>query len=213
MTLDYEESIYGTDVKPEDLELSHLKDDSVELILQTMNAVYFRTPYCKDLKLQHETLMIDIITQEMRIFNRLIKYINENIMDVIEVTKLCAKLYCMIAMAEVAITQKFVRPIFTTEKCIRIVNGRHSLVELIRKFAPNSAEIDLEQNNLINILHSPNASGKSIYMKQIAIICLLAHIGSFVPGDECVISLLLLFISLLFIMNSSSNSLVLIDEF
>ncbi len=134
-------------------------------------------------------LLKDIIGHEIEIY-RLIEYIQENIQDLVQINKICQKLDCMIAMATVSITREFVKPTFTTEKLIHIVNGRHPLVKQIRKFSPNSTSIRDDEKNYINILNSPNASGKSIYMKQIAFICYLAHIGCFVPADECLIGLM-----------------------
>lgn len=226
--------VFGTDLKMEDLNLEGLENDQIELVLQTVDAIYFRTFFCKELNLQYEMLLTDIISHEMRIFYRLIKYIQENIADLIQINKICAKLDCMIAMAGVSISRGFTKPIFTTEKRIQIINGRHPLVEQIRKFSPNSTDIRDEQQNFINILNSPNASGKSIYMKQIALICYLAHVGCFVPADDCVVTLLDSIYSRIYcqesiyqgqssfmidlaqmskvVMNSSSNSLVLVDE-
>ena len=116
---------------------------------------------------------------------------------------------CLISMASIAISKKYVRPTITTEKKLQIINGRHPLVETLKQFTPNTTIIDEEHNNFIHVLNAPNASGKSVYMKQViynefklfnkvsfiyieqvASICFLAHIGCFVPADKCTISLL-----------------------
>ena len=84
----------------------------------------------------------------------------------------------------------FVRPIITPEnKDLVIKNGRHPLLEKCTNFVvPNSTE-NLEEECPIHIITGPNSSGKSIYLKQIALIIYLSHIGSFVPADEAIIPL------------------------
>lgn len=112
--------------------------------------------------------------------------------------------------------------------------GWHILVSLHRKCVPNDTLVTIDKKNLINILIAPNASGKSVYMKTVAQITYLAHIGSYVPATKAQISVVdaiytrmhcpeSLFLgksSFLIelqqlsnvIMNSSSRSLILIDE-
>ena len=73
---------------------------------------------------------------------------------------------------------------------IRIVNGRHPIVEraLKNSFIPNNVLLDSDRNRLL-IVTGPNMAGKSTYMRQVALITLMAHIGSFVPADEAEIGI------------------------
>jgi DNA mismatch repair protein MSH5 len=109
------------------------------------------------------------------------------------------------------------------------------LVEQIREYVPSTTIIDGTNRHFINIINAPNASGKSVYMKQVALICYMAHIGCFVPADECTVMLLDSIYTRIYtpesvyqcesafmadlqqmskvIINSSSRSLVLVDEF
>jgi dsDNA-specific endonuclease/ATPase MutS2 len=69
---------------------------------------------------------------------------------------------------------------------IRITTGRHPVIERItsgEKFIPNDTSIDTKKQNIL-IITGPNMAGKSTYMRQVALIVLLAQIGSFVPADE-----------------------------
>lgn len=227
--------VVGSDLKIDEMNLTTMKDDYIELILQTIDAVYFRTPNTKKLNDQYAEKLADIIGHEMRIFSRLITFINENMAELIEISKICAKLDCLVSMSSVAMTNKFVKPIITTEKTLEIVNGRHPLVEQIREFIPSTTIINEDKQNYINIINAPNASGKSVYMKQVAMICFMAHIGCFVPADSCRINLLHSIYTRIYspesvyqgqsafmadlqqmskvIMNSTNRSLILIDEF
>jgi DNA mismatch repair protein MutS len=81
-------------------------------------------------------------------------------------------------------------PKISEEPVIRIVNGRHPIVEhsLKNGFIPNDVLLDLDKNRLL-IVTGPNMAGKSTYMRQVALITLMAHIGCFVPADEAEIGI------------------------
>ncbi|MBM4430605.1 MAG: DNA mismatch repair protein MutS [Chloroflexi bacterium] len=94
------------------------------------------------------------------------------------------------ALAEVALSRRYVRPALTTDQAIHIVNGRHPVVELTlheEPFVPNDTHLSPEE--AILVITGPNMSGKSTYLRQVALIVLLAQIGSFVPADSAEIGL------------------------
>src|SRR5690606_20586018 len=77
----------------------------------------------------------------------------------------------------------FTKPIITDENKIEILNGRHIVVESINnKFVPNSTEFNKKSS--IHILTGPNMSGKSTYIRQVALIVYLAQVGCFVPAEK-----------------------------
>lgn len=90
------------------------------------------------------------------------------------------------ALAETAAVNRYVCPEIHEGGQIHILEGRHPVVEqlaLSDRFIPNDTELDLESNRLV-ILTGPNMGGKSTYLRQIALIVLMAQIGSFVPAGE-----------------------------
>lgn len=91
------------------------------------------------------------------------------------------------SLSVVAVESHYVRPLITIdEKDLIIENGRHPLLEKFNDHVvPNSTRNMLD--NQIHIITGPNSSGKSVYLKQIALIVYLAHIGSFVPADKAII--------------------------
>ena len=94
------------------------------------------------------------------------------------------------ALAEVAQRHRYVRPTLTTGQAIHIVNGRHPVVELTlheEPFVPNDTRLSPEE--AILVITGPNMSGKSTYLRQVALIVLLAQIGSFVPAESAEIGL------------------------
>ena len=80
---------------------------------------------------------------------------------------------------------RYVRPTFNDKGSIRIKNGRHPVVEKMigGDFIPNDTTLDMKKN-LIAVITGPNMAGKSTYMRQVALIVLMAQIGSFVPADS-----------------------------
>jgi len=96
------------------------------------------------------------------------------------------------SLAEVAVRHRYVRPLLNAGDTIDIRNGRHPVVEQGLKdeaFVPNDTLMDNGDTQLI-ILTGPNMAGKSTYLRQVALIVLLAQIGSFVPADSATIGLL-----------------------
>jgi len=93
--------------------------------------------------------------------------------------------------AYVASKNNYVMPHINVDGVIKIVEGRHPVVEKlssIETFISNDTNLD--KDNFIDIITGPNMAGKSTYMRQVALICLMAHIGSFVPAREADIALL-----------------------
>lgn len=101
-----------------------------------------------------------------------------------------AELDALVALAETAVRYNYVRPEINEEGKILIIGGRHPVVERMLPaggFVPNDTFLDLNDNRT-QIITGPNMAGKSTYMRQVALIVLMAHIGSFVPAKSADIS-------------------------
>ena len=91
----------------------------------------------------------------------------------------------MLSLTEVAIENHYVKPTFNNERRVNIVNGRHPVIEHVmtdKRYVPN--DIIMDKNTDILVITGPNMGGKSTYMRQFALICILAQIGSYVPADK-----------------------------
>jgi DNA mismatch repair protein MutS len=100
--------------------------------------------------------------------------------------RLLAQIDVLASFADNAARHRYRRPVVTTLDTINILNGRHPVVEqtlMGERFVPNDAHLDTGGDQLI-ILTGPNMSGKSTFLRQVALITLLAQLGSFVPADE-----------------------------
>lgn len=97
----------------------------------------------------------------------------------------------LLSLATVARENDYVKPHMNQTGALRIVEGRHPIVERTvtdTPFVPNDVGMDTDENRML-IITGPNMAGKSTYMRQVALITLMAHIGSFVPAREADISL------------------------
>jgi len=92
-------------------------------------------------------------------------------------------------LAERALTLDFNRPRFVDEACMRIEQGRHPVVEQVLTTPFVANDLALDDCTRMLIITGPNMGGKSTYMRQTALIVLLAHIGSFVPAARCELSM------------------------
>lgn len=97
-----------------------------------------------------------------------------------------SKIDCLVSLAIVAVNNNYCKPQMVTNNEISIKNGRHPVIELLQKknsFITNDTFLN-DSDDRTMILTGPNMAGKSTYMRQVALITLMAHIGSFVPADE-----------------------------
>jgi DNA mismatch repair protein MutS len=122
---------------------------------------------------------------EDEIFTELKKYLFDRIKYFKTDADIIADTDCICSLADVAETNNYVKPKMTEKGAIEITEGRHPVVEALLKaneFVPNDTVID--NDNPVSILTGPNMAGKSTYIRQVAVIVLLAHIGSFVPASK-----------------------------
>ena len=97
-----------------------------------------------------------------------------------------AELDALASLSVAAVKYHYVRPNINEEDRIRIIGGRHPVVERVLaddSFVPNDTKLDLTDNR-IAIITGPNMAGKSTYMRQVALIALMAQVGSYVPADQ-----------------------------
>lgn len=97
----------------------------------------------------------------------------------------------LLSLATVARENNYVKPVLNETGLLRITEGRHPIVERMvtdAPFVPNDVHMDTGDDRML-IITGPNMAGKSTYMRQVALITLMAHIGSFVPAQEAEISL------------------------
>jgi DNA mismatch repair protein MutS len=122
---------------------------------------------------------------ESDLFRELCRKIAEHASRLLSTARTIARLDVVTGLAEVAARKGYVRPELVTDEILEIRDGRHPVVEeylIGRQFVPN--DTIFEQGEKIRIITGPNMSGKSTYLRQVALIVLLAQMGSFVPASS-----------------------------
>lgn len=128
---------------------------------------------------------------QSEIFSNLKKDLSNNISKIQNLSKTIAKIDILLNFADKSIKNNYVRPRINEQGILDIKDGRHPIVEKNlqeENFIANDTYLD-NKENLIHIITGPNMSGKSTYMRQVALISIMAQIGSFVPASQANISL------------------------
>lgn len=178
------------------IEVSNANKDKVPsyyMRKQTLvNSERFITPELKEYEEKILNAEEKIYELESQLFNELRLFIANEAEAIQNNARLIAMLDCFISFAECAEQYNYTRPLITNSTKIKIIDGRHPVVERVlppgEKFNPNSCELDNEDTQII-ILTGPNMAGKSVYLRQVGLIVLLAQIGSFVPAKSAEIGL------------------------
>ncbi|MCR4405060.1 MAG: DNA mismatch repair protein MutS [Candidatus Acetothermia bacterium] len=147
-----------------------------------VNAERYITPELKEYEGKITSAAERAVELEYEIFLQLRERVAARVKQIQELAELIARLDAFAALAEVAKSNNYTRPHFTDRPEIEIRDGRHPVVERREEFVPN--DLFLKEDEHLVILTGPNMSGKSVYIRQIALIALMAQLGSFVPARE-----------------------------
>ncbi|KAL6610436.1 hypothetical protein ACP70R_040405 [Stipagrostis hirtigluma subsp. patula] len=149
---------------------------------------YYHTQKTRELDNLLGDIYHKILDMERAIIRDLVCRVLQFLPQLTKAVNFAAELDCILSLAIVARQNNYVRPILTEDSILEIQNGRHALQEMtVDTFVPNDTKI--HNRGRINIITGPNYSGKSIYIKQVALVVFLAHIGSFVPADSAIVGL------------------------
>ncbi|MCF8413182.1 MAG: DNA mismatch repair protein MutS [Melioribacteraceae bacterium] len=130
---------------------------------------------------------------EYTLFQAIRSFASQNANTIQENARLLAALDCYVSLAKCAVEYNYVYPDVNESDKLIIKKGRHPVVERIlppgEKFTPNDTILDNSENQIV-ILTGPNMAGKSVFLRQVGLIVLLAQIGSFVPAESAQIGLI-----------------------
>ncbi len=177
--------VFGFYIEISKANLDHVPADYMRK--QTLvNAERFIT---EDLK-EKETVILSgeqiIFDLELQIYKELLERILSQTQIIQQAANCVAILDCLVNFATIAEQYQFSRPTITDIDEINIVDGKHPVVEQAigdEQFVPNNTILDQNTNQLL-LITGPNMAGKSVYIRQVAIIVLLSQIGSFVPARK-----------------------------
>jgi DNA mismatch repair protein MutS len=169
----------------------HLAPTDYERKQTLANAERFTTPELKE----YERKVLDaeekILTLEKDLFADVRKRAAANAQRIRATASAIAELDVTAALAQVAAENRYHRPVFSDGGEMRIMAGRHPVIERLAdqdagRFIPNDLYLN-DDSDLIAIITGPNMGGKSTYLRQAALIAILAQIGSFVPAESAVL--------------------------
>ena len=158
----------------------------------TTNSERYITPELKDMEYKILNSHEESMKIEFEIYNEIKAYLNGFVDKLLETADAIANLDALLSFAVVSSKNGYVKPVINSHTDrIKIIGGRHPVIEeLIENgsFSPNDTNLDTEENRTM-LITGPNMAGKSTYMRQVAIITLMAHMGCFVPADSAEIAI------------------------
>jgi DNA mismatch repair protein MutS len=170
----------------------HLVPASYERRATITNAERFVTPELKTREADILSAEEHARTLEYDLFVEVRQQVAAHIARLQEAARILAELDALASLAEVAVRYSYVKPVVDDGEVIEIHNGRHPAVECFlpegERFVPNDTLVDTGEQRLL-VISGPNMSGKSVYIRQVALIALMAQMGSFVPADSARIGL------------------------
>ncbi|HQS58135.1 MAG: DNA mismatch repair protein MutS [Gallionellales bacterium 35-53-114] len=150
------------------------------------NAERYITPELKSFEDKALSANERALAREKFLYEQLLDQLAPHIAPLQRIAAAIAELDVLATFAERALTLNFSAPTFSDEAVINIRSGRHPVVEAqVEQFIANDTSLNDKRQMLL--ITGPNMGGKSTYMRQVALITLLAHCGSFVPADEAVL--------------------------
>ena len=155
-----------------------------------VNAERYITPELKEFETKILGAQEKIVNLEHHLFLQLRDFVKQRLTEIQTTARCLAVLDCLLSLAEAAAQYRYVRPTMTEDQRIVIREGRHPVVERLLAgeiFVPNDTLLDSRECEIM-ILTGPNMAGKSTYMRQVALLTLMAQAGSFIPAKEAEIS-------------------------
>ena len=156
------------------------------------NAERYTTPELHEIEETVLGAQEKAIRLEQMLFSDIRDYLTQQIARIQKLAEGIKRLDALGALAIAAIKNRYTQPAIRDDGVIHILGGRHPVVESTMRgddlFVPNDTLLDQQDNRML-IITGPNMAGKSTYMRQVALITLMAQIGSFVPADEASIGI------------------------
>ena len=183
--------VFGYYIEVTSSQLSLVPDNYIRK-QTTTNSERYITPELKDMEYKILNSHEESLVIETRLFNEIKSFMNQYVEFMLEAADAIACLDAILSFAVVSSKNNYVKPIINDNiDTIKIVNGRHPVVENLLdgvSFSPNDTSLDTGENRTM-LITGPNMAGKSTYMRQVAIITLMAHMGCFVPADYAEIAI------------------------
>jgi len=156
-----------------------------------VNSERYITPELKEYESKVLGAEEQIVTLEAQLFEELRKEVSRATPEVQSISEGIAVLDILCSFSASALEKNYVRPVVNEGATIVIEEGRHPVIEAAmvgERFVPNSVELDCDENQLL-VITGPNMAGKSTYIRQTALLVLMAQVGSFIPASKATIGI------------------------
>ncbi len=182
--------VFGYYLEVRSAHLAHVPDEYLRK--QTLaHAERFITPALKDREVHMLRAAEEALALERQLYDALVRQLVPHLLRLQQMASLLSQLDVLAALAEVAAARQYSRPVLDASNMLAITEGRHPVLEAMtqdERFVPNDTCMDRDQQQII-LLTGPNMAGKSTYMRQVALLVILAQIGSFIPARTAHIGL------------------------
>ncbi|GAA6016434.1 hypothetical protein JCM11491_002410 [Sporobolomyces phaffii] len=192
--------------------LEHESNSAFEFQFESEHCAYYKNDQCRDLDRHIGDLQSLVSDKEIEIVQALLEQVEAVEGSVKATVRVLAEFDCLLSFAEAARDNDWTRPRMTEEPILKVQGGRHPLAELCTsefikndisliggrgidwnsettgKDGQSEKRVPQDEKSMI-VVAGANMSGKSVYLKQIALITYLAHLGSFVPADKALVGL------------------------
>jgi DNA mismatch repair protein MutS len=171
----------------------HLAPPDYDRKQTLVNAERFTTPELKELESKVLDAEDRMLALEREIFGEVRLYAAEQAQRIRATGQAIAEVDFFASLAEVAAARRYVRPSFPASGELKVVSGRHPVIEKLtereaQRFIPNDVYLNRGETR-IALITGPNMGGKSTYLRQVALVVVMAQCGSFVPADEALLPL------------------------
>lgn len=148
----------------------------------------FTNENLKALEFKIINMQTELDTAESNVFLRVSSIVQNKTADLRKIAHTMGQLDMLYGLAQISYDFNLTEPLFIEKNCLLISKGRHLVVEVLQNFNFVANDTIFDDTTKLMILTGPNMGGKSTYLRQVAHIVLLAHIGSFVPASNCTLS-------------------------
>lgn len=183
--------VFGYYIEVTKANLSSVPEDRYIRKQTLANAERYITPELKEMEDKILGAEEKLVALEYELFVEIREKLEANVSRMKKTAKIISEIDCIWSLSYVARENNYIKPAINNEGIVNIENGRHPVVETLTKantFIANDTLLDLQDNRLM-LITGPNMAGKSTYMRQVALITILAQMGSFVPASKANISI------------------------
>lgn len=144
----------------------------------------YRSPECERLFQEYEKEKSRLVAECQRSYKQYLSKIASHYNELRDLINAVAQIDCIMSLSQLATHDHYSKPVYVNETGIKVTGGRHPTAELVLDVDYIANDIEMNSKNRVKIITGPNMGGKSSYVRQVALIAIMAQIGSYVPAES-----------------------------